>query len=196
MRSSAITTDWEKIWFPYDESLYMEVLNSIFYEDVVVDIGAGDLRLSKRIAEKCNYVYALEINSEVIRNGINKNKSHVPENLQVLNVDARYYPFPNGITTGVLLMRHCKHVKDYINKLKDVGAGRLITNARWRFWVETIYLNNPRIEYNDLIIGSFACLCGSVGFKPGDINLLFPGIENVVNEVVNCPGCQPGIVFV
>lgn len=195
MRSSAINTEWEKIWSPYDESLYMEVLSSIFYEDVVVDIGAGDLRLSLRIAEKCNYVYALEINPDVVQKGIN-NKSPLPQNLQVLNVDARYYPFPNGITTGVLLMRHCKHVKHYINKLKDAGAGRLITNARWRLGVEIIYLNSPRIEYDDLIIGSFACLCGSVGFKPGDINFLFPGIENIVNEVVNCPECRTGIVVV
>jgi len=183
-------SDWEKIWSPYDEDLYKVVLDTVEPEDVVLAIAAGDLRLARRVAEKCKCVYAFELNTEIIAAGLKKHGQPVPENLLVINVDARDYPFPDGITAGVLMMRHCQSVELYVEKLVDAGAGRLITNARWRFGVEIIDLTSPRIDYSALNIGSYACKCGSVGFKPGRIELLTPGIENTINEVSNCPVCQ------
>jgi hypothetical protein len=41
---------WEAMWSPYDESTYRQVLSHVGPEDVVVDIGAGDLRLDRRLA--------------------------------------------------------------------------------------------------------------------------------------------------
>ena len=86
------------------------------------------------------------------------------------------------MTSAVLLMRHCTDVKLYIKKLMEVGA-------RWRLGVEVIDLITERIDYKDLKIGSYGCICGSVGFKPGDTRDLTPGIEIIVNEVINCPAC-------
>jgi hypothetical protein len=62
-------------------------------------------------------------------------------NLVVIHGDARYVAFPNGITTAVLLMRHCTHFDLYVKKLQAVGCRTLITNARWRSGVEVIDLH-------------------------------------------------------
>jgi hypothetical protein len=185
----AFLCDWGKIWSPYSEKYYIEVLSELSPEDVVLDIGAGDLRLTRRIAEKCKFVYALEINPDIIKLGIESCGQPIPDNLIILNLDARYFSFPEDVTSAVLLMRHCTDVKLYIKKLMEVGASRLITNARWRLGVEVIDLLTERIDYRDLRIGSYGCICGSVGFKPGDTRDLTPGIEIIVNEVINCPAC-------
>jgi SAM-dependent methyltransferase len=180
---------WELMWSPYDRRTYSEVLSSLSQYDIVLDIGAGDLRLARRIAERCKFVYAIELNRDVINMGINKYGDPIPDNLLILNFDARCFPFPKDVTCAVLLMRHCTNVKLYIEKLMEVGANRLITNARWRLGVEVIDLITERIDYKDLKIGSYGCICGSVGFKPGDTRDLSPGIDIFVNEVINCPAC-------
>ena len=43
--------------------------------------------------------------------------------------DAQMVPIPPGITTGVLLMRHCRHFTHYRSKLERAGCRRLITNV-------------------------------------------------------------------
>ncbi len=42
---------WEARWAPYDEATYAAVLAAIRPDDVVLDIGAGDLRLARRMAQ-------------------------------------------------------------------------------------------------------------------------------------------------
>ena len=42
---------WEMMWSPYDPSTYQSVLDKIKDTDVVLEIGAGDLRLSRLMAQ-------------------------------------------------------------------------------------------------------------------------------------------------
>jgi hypothetical protein len=41
---------WEALWAPYDEPTYQLVLDYVRPDDVVLDIGAGDLRLTRQVA--------------------------------------------------------------------------------------------------------------------------------------------------
>ena len=143
--------DWEMLWSPYDERTYSFVIEHIQPEDIVLDIGAGDLRLAQRIASVVQKVYAIEIANRLIPSSL----TH--ENLVVITADARYTPFPEDVTVGVLLMRHCQHYRLYAEKLRTVGAARLITNARWRLGVEVVDLQQGRVKFRELDLGWYAC---------------------------------------
>jgi hypothetical protein len=176
--------DWERIWCPYDERTYQEVLAAIRPVDVVVDIGAGDFCLTKRMAEKAERVYGIEIQSSLIP------KEASRENLFLVQGDAQTWPFPADVTIGVLLMRHCRHFTLYAEKLRHAGADRLVTNARWRMGVEVINLTRETKQYSDFELGWYACWCGSVGFKPGPAEHLTPATDAYIHEVIDCPVCQ------
>ncbi len=178
---------WERMWAPYDESTYQSVLEKIYPEDILLDIGAGDLRLARRAAGIARKVYAIEVRGVLIDQS--SARGPLPENIRVIRGDARSLYFPEEVTCGILLMRHCSHFQLYAAKLKAVGARRLVTNARWGFSVETVWLKAPRIDYQDLDIGWYACWCGAVGFKPGLVERLVPEVEARVHEVKGCPEC-------
>jgi hypothetical protein len=182
--------DWETIWAPYDEGTYQDVLVQIYPYDIVLDIGAGDLRLALRMASLCERVYAIELQEQLLKEARKQSNQQLPENLIFFQADARSMPFPDSVTTGVLLMRHCTHFKLYADKLKAVGAGRLITNARWRSGIEVIPLQSERMPYADLNLGWYACWCGAAGFKPGPLHLLSPELESQTHEVLACPQCS------
>jgi hypothetical protein len=182
--------DWETIWAPYDEATYRVVLEQIDPQDIVLDIGAGDLRLSRRIATICRRVFAIEIQAPLIEQSQIK-LGPFPDNLIVLHGDARHLTFPDDLTVGVLLMRHCNHFSIYADKLKASSASRLITNARWGMGVEVLSLQSKRIPYNEVEIGWYACWCGGAGFKPGPVSRLTDEILAHTQEVVDCPLCSP-----
>ena len=179
---------WEQMWAPYDEVTYRNVLEFVRPSDVVLELGAGDLRLARRAARIAKKVYALEQHEALLQRAAQAEP--VPENLVVLHGDARVLPFPVGVTCGILLMRHCRHFQLYANKLRDLGSDRLITNARWRLGVEMLTLQTPRKRYGEIEMGWYACWCGEVGFKPGDAARLTSEIEASVFEVVDCPRCK------
>ncbi|MBN1149020.1 MAG: class I SAM-dependent methyltransferase [Anaerolineales bacterium] len=181
--------DWETIWAPYDEATYQAVLEQIEPQDIVLDIGAGDLRLSHRIAAICRRVYAIEIQGPLIEQGQIWSEPFL-ENLIVLHGDARHLAFPNDATVGVLLMRHCAHFRTYADKLKALGASRLITNARWGMGVECLSLQSERTPYRIIEVGWYACWCGSIGFKPAPADRLTDEVLVHTHEVVNCPHCS------
>lgn len=187
-----IEADWEALWAPYDEATYRSVLEHIGTEDVVLDIGAGDMRLARQMIEKCRKVYALEIQEELINTALTEANNQPSEKLVVIQGDARRIQFPKDVTVGVLLMRHCTHFQLYANKLREAGAERLITNARWRMGVEVVQLIAGRIPFRELTLGWYACWCGKVGFKPGPVERLIPEIIYVTHEVDGCPQC-PGL---
>jgi hypothetical protein len=184
-----IEADWEALWAPYDDATYRSVLEHIGTEDFVLDIGAGDLRLARRIVAKCRKVYAIEIQEELINTAFTDANNQPSEKLVVIQGDATLLPFPQDVTVGVLLMRHCTHFQLYANKLREAGAERLITNARWRMGVEVVQLGTVRIPYQELTLGWYACWCGKVGFKPGSVDRLITEIINVTHEVDGCPHC-------
>ena len=186
--------DWEAMWAPYDEATYRAVFDQIAADDVVLDIGAGDLRLARRAARVCRRVYAIEIQKELLQLA-NRNEDNTPAgNLIVLHGDARHLPFPQDVRTGILLMRHCTHFRLYVDKLQAAGADRLITNARWRLGVETIALQAERMSYRRLKMGWYACWCGAAGFKPGPVEQLALEVIDGVQEVIDCPMCGTVIV--
>ena len=111
--------DWEALWASYDEATYQTILEAILQEDVILEIGAGDLRLARRMARIARRVYALEIRADLLRRG---SADGLPENLVLLCGDARRMKFPQGITAGVLLMRHCLHFRRYAEKLRRAGG--------------------------------------------------------------------------
>jgi hypothetical protein len=181
--------NWEAMWSPYDNLTYKSVLDQIDQDDIVLDIGAGDLRLACRMAGKCRKVYAIEIQTEIINSFLKKDNLALPKNLLTIPADARLTSFPGDITTGVLLMRHCTHFQLYAEKLKAIGAKRLITNARWRLGIEIVPLQTKRIDYQQLSIGWYACWCGGAGFKTGPVELITPELDSTTAEVSNCPAC-------
>jgi hypothetical protein len=181
-------TDWEALWSPYDQPTYSAILDLIHATDVVVEIGAGDLRLARQIIQRAMKVYAVEINPMVLKLGSKPPISNF-QGLIPICADARQFDIPSDTSVGVLLMRHCLNFRLYAQKLKQAGVHRLITNARWRMGVECVRLQIERVAYSVLSIGWFACWCGAVGFKPGAVEALTPENVNAVYEVINCPVC-------
>lgn len=177
---------WEERWAPYDEATYQAVLRQVRAEDVVLDIGAGDLRLTRRLAQQARQVYGLERNTAVL-----PPLSSLPANLSLLCADAREVSFP-PVTLAVLLMRHCRHFALYAQKLVAAGCQRLLTNARWGMSVELVDLQAERRAFSAVKMGWYACLCGAVGFVPGPPEQLTPELETFIHEVGACPACQKG----
>lgn len=175
---------WEARWAPYDEKTYQTVLSYIRPDEVVLDIGAGDLRLARRMAAIARRVFAIEIQP-----GLLARQAPLPDNLTVLCADARRVPWPTGISLGVLLMRHCTHVGLYAARLRAVGCRQMATNARWGLDVELIDLG-PRAAWNTVDLGWYACTCGQTGFVPGPPALLTLARFEQVAEVENCPACS------
>lgn len=176
--------DWEGIWAPYDEATYLAALAFLEPEDVVLDIGAGDLRFARRAVRRTRKVFAVERNPEVLQTL----PQAQPENLIVACADALAWPFPKGITSAVLLMRHCQHFKDYVARLRAVGCLRLITNARWGMDVECLALA-PQMPYGAAPPGWYACACGAVGFKMAPAEELAAEALEASRSVEDCPAC-------
>ncbi len=180
---------WEFRWAPYDLPTYQLVLNQLSSNDIILEIGAGDLRLARQMAALTRKVYAIEINRFVLEEGL-ASFAPLPGNLIPICADARAFDFPCGLTSGVLLMRHCTHFQLYAEKLRDCGCRRLITNARWRMNVEVVDLQAVRILFEDMELGWYACWCGAVGFKPGAPEQIAPETQTIIHEVIDCPSCK------
>jgi 16S rRNA A1518/A1519 N6-dimethyltransferase RsmA/KsgA/DIM1 with predicted DNA glycosylase/AP lyase activity len=176
---------WEAIHVPYDQPTYQAVLDQLSPRDVVLDIGAGDLRLARQMSKISRKVYALEINARLL-----DQSEPLPGNLIAICADARVLDFPSDITTGVLLMRHCTCFGLYAEKLQKAGATRLITNARWRMSVEVVHLLSQRLSFSDAGMGWYACLCGGTGFKEGPAEHWSFEMDRIINEVSSCPRCM------
>ncbi len=176
---------WESLWAPYDQPTYDWVLNRLEPADVILDIGAGDLRLARQMAQLVRHVYAIEIDPALNMD----NRIDLPANLTLIEGDALRLEFPPDITCGVLLMRHCTHFREYAEKLSQAGANRLFTNARWGMGVECVDLIAPCQAYAQLSLGWYACWCGKTGFKPGLADDLTCAALEHDHQVSDCPAC-------
>ncbi len=179
-------TAWEGLWAPYDEPTYREVLDRIGPQDVVLEIGAGDLRLARRLARVARRVYAIEIKSQLVHRAGTEGQ---PANLHVITGDAAHIPFPDDISAAVLLMRHCTHFSLYLEKCAQAGCERFLTNARWRMGVEEILLAASPPAYQAVDLGWYACRCGNTGFVSGPPEALTAAILGQTHEVAGCPAC-------
>lgn len=176
---------WEAMYAPYDQPTYQAVLDQIQPNDIILDIGAGDLRLAQCMAEVAQKVYAIEMNDQVLDQA-----PTLPANLIAIRADARMVDFPADITTGVLMMRHCTCFGLYAEKLRAAGARRLITNARWRMGVEVLNLFAQRLPFGEAGMGWYACACGATGFKEGPAEHWSLAMDSITNEVSSCPQCM------
>ena len=174
---------------PYDLSTYQAVLDTLRSEDVILDIGAGDLRLAQQMARIVQRVYAVEIDPELLDRATAW-RGPLPASLIPICADARLLDFPSDVTAGVLLMRHCTCFRLYVEKLQNTGAARLVTNARWRMAVEVVDLQVRRTSFADARMGWFACLCGGTGFKEGPAELWSVEMDKETHEVSSCPKCM------
>jgi SAM-dependent methyltransferase len=177
------------MYAPYDQATYHAVLDQLSPKDIVLDIGAGDLRLARQMARFVRKVYAVEVNAQVLEQA-DTTRDPLPANLIPVCADARLLHFPSDITAGVLLMRHCTCFRLYADKLRSAGAARLITNARWRMNVEVVDLACQRNSFADVFMGWYACLCGGTGFKDGPVENWSFEMDRAVNEVSSCPLCM------
>jgi hypothetical protein len=189
MSSHLSAAVWEVMYSPYDQPTYQAVLDLLKPEDVILDIGAGDLRLSRQMALITQKVYAIEISTLVLEKG-RTSRDPLPANLIPIQADARAFDFPIDITAGVLLMRHCMHFPLYLEKLRRSGAGRLITNARWHMSVEAVDLQAERISFCEIGMGWYACWCGAIGFKVGPAEQWSNEMDKKTYEVLDCPQCE------
>lgn len=179
--------DWEAWFSPYDEDTYQEVLDHVGPEDVVLEIGAGDLRLALRLAERARRVYAVEVNPLVVGPALDTIGWRLPRNLHVVCANALDHPILPGVTVAVLLMRHCHHFEQYFERLQAAGCQRLLTNARWRSGVEMVDLTAPRLPFQHMSEGWYACRCGATGYVGRGT-----GVDRPPTEVASCPDCSPG----
>lgn len=165
--------------------MYRDVLTHIRPEDVVVDIGAGDLRLGLRMAAQAQTVYAVEVNPLVVAHALRVIGLDLPRNLHVICGNALDVPIPSDVTVGVLLMRHCQHFQEIVRRLQDAGCRRLLTNARWKTGVERIDLDTPAVPFEEVQEGWYACRCGGTGYiGAGERPDATPA------EVSSCPACS------
>lgn len=183
---SMMTDDWwEGAWAPYDDETYDFVLAHVQPADVALDMGAGDLRLARRLAPLVRRVVAIERQPDVL---LRTDPALLPANLHVMPADALTCPLPRDVTVGILLMRHCRHVGEYIQRLRAVGCPRLITNARWGFGCEEIDLWRA-VPWESLAGGWYGCRCGAAGFKPLPAERLTDEVLWQQHEVSECPRC-------
>lgn len=178
--------DWEAAFASYDAATYQTALDWLRPDDVVLDIGAGDLRFARLAAPRVRRVIAVERRWELLAG-----QPARPANLLAVCAEARSWPVPAGVTVAVLLMRHCRHFGAYAARLAAGGGRRLITNARWGMAVELIDLTQPRLPFAALALGWYACACGAVGFVPGPADQLTQTLLTVTAEVADCPRCRP-----
>jgi hypothetical protein len=176
---------WEARYAPYDEATYRDALSYVQPDDIVLDIGAGDLRLARRMAAIARQVFAIEAQPALLAG-----QGPLPENLAVICGDARQLPWPGQISLGVLLMRHCTCVGLYAARLRAVGCRHLVTNARWGLGVERVDLAS-RLPWTAVELGWYACACGQTGFVPGPPEELTAERIEHVAEVAWCPACMP-----
>lgn len=177
-----LTINWEATWAPYDETTYRAALDLIEADDVVLDIGAGDLRFARRAAQRARAVIAIERRADLLRGSY-------PDNMTVICDDALRVPFPSSVTLGVLLMRHCRRYAEFVAKLRAVGCKRLITNARWGMHVEQVMLD-AQTDFASTAPGWYACACGAVGFKECPPEELTAATIAHTSHVSNCPACN------
>ena len=189
METTLSASDWEAMYAPYDQGTYQAVLDRLRPGDVILDIGAGDLRLARQMARIAWKVYAVEINSQVLHQARTLSEP-LPANMIPICADARVLDFPSDITTGVLLMRHCTCFRLYADRLQKAGARRLITNSRWHMDVEMVDLLVQRKPYPDAGMGWYACICGGTGLKEGPAEHWTFEMDSFVNEVSDCPQCM------
>lgn len=97
------------IFFMPEEMNYSDCLSKLSPDDVVFDVGAGDLRFDLMMAEKVKKVYAVEIDPVVLASALKIIGFDMPVNLTVICGNAFEMELPRDVTVITCLMIHRKH---------------------------------------------------------------------------------------
>lgn len=96
---------WEPFFAP-EEYFYDEVLRYLSSDDVVFDVGAGDLRFDLVMSRRVRKVYAVEVNPIILANALKIIGFRLPRNLIVICANALDIPLPEDVTAITILMIH------------------------------------------------------------------------------------------
>ena len=99
---------WEGFFCPEDNN-YQDCFNQLKKEDVVFDIGAGDLRFDLIMLKKVKKVYSIEIDPTILGPALKVIGFSKPANLIVINGNGFDFEIPNDVTVITCLMIHRKH---------------------------------------------------------------------------------------
>ena len=91
-------------FFVPEEWFYDEVLKRLEPDDVVFDVGAGDLRFDLIMARKVRKVYAVEVNPTILSKALRIIRYELPRNLIPICANALDIPLPQDVTAITILM--------------------------------------------------------------------------------------------
>lgn len=93
-------------WFLPEKEEYRIVLDRVCKDDVILDIGAGNLALDVILADRCKKVYAVECNPFTVSKALKTIGYDLPRNLIVICANGLDVPIPSDVNTLVMLLRH------------------------------------------------------------------------------------------
>lgn len=99
---------WEIFIVP-ESMFYEEVLSMISPDDVVFDVGAGDLRFDIMLSERVKKVYAVEINPGFLGGALNIIGYDMPRNVVAICGNAFEMELPGDVTVVTCLIIHRQH---------------------------------------------------------------------------------------
>lgn len=104
-------------FFHPEKDNYQDCLSRLDPNDIVFDIGAGDLRFDLMMSRKVKKVYAIEINPSILSYALDIIDNNMPTNMNVICGNGFTYPIPEDVNTITCLMIHREH--DLLNVRKD-----------------------------------------------------------------------------
>lgn len=99
---------WECFFVP-EEMFYDNILKKVNKDDVIFDIGAGDLRFDLMLSEKVKKVYAVEINPTILASALKIIGLDLPKNLIPICTNAFEMEIPSDVNLIISLMMHRQH---------------------------------------------------------------------------------------
>jgi len=102
---------------------YEEALSTLRRKDVLMDMGAGDLRFALMASEKCKKVYAVEMNPETISRALGVIGYALPRNLVVICADWRYVPVWRDVTIIINLVNGSPGSRKWFGQGRRVYLG-------------------------------------------------------------------------
>lgn len=90
------------MYMPHVQS-YKRIVKLVNSTDIVVDAGAGDFSLALMLTQKVAFVYAIEINPDLVSRALSIIGYHLPKNLAIICADYTTFPIPDAVSKIVLL---------------------------------------------------------------------------------------------
>lgn len=97
--------DGEEMFVP-ETWFYDIVLSMLRGSDVVLDVGAGDLRFALLASRKVRKIYAVEVDPKIMSSALRIISYDLPRNVIPICADARDVALPSDVTVITCLMIH------------------------------------------------------------------------------------------